>query len=338
MAENSKYWAYIRKNIVGPFEARKISEIPGFNQHTLVCPEKSLGQWRECSCEEDFSVYLQLRSVSNQAEKEMVKKAVTENEAFKKILEQTLIRNRGFEKELENLSSQYRQARQEFEKSLKEKDETIKALKTALEEEKKKNLELSRAPSWERLYDELKHASEQKLAKLRAEKESYLNEIDSLKNRIQSTVNAYEASKNKITEKFLSEKNELLAENARLKAMLEEKETVTISLNENIRTLIAKNNEFHRMLTEEKAENEKRIYASIGEISKLKTDLSSANAENARLREEISQLSNKLKILDEAGSKKEQEQEEIFKIIHSKIKLLNAYFSGLENRLKKAEE
>ena len=85
-------------------------------------------------------------------------------------------------------------------------------------------------------------------------------------------------------------------------------------------------------------EKDKQNSVFINEIAKLKTELSSSKAENEKLKQTISDLSEKMRIIDEEGNRKEHEQEETFKLIHSKIKLLNAYFSGLENRLKKAEE
>lgn len=338
MSERMLYWAYIKKNIVGPFTPQKISEIPGFNSHTLVCPQNALGQWRECAKEDDFSIPLQVKELSDNTEKDIIKKAITENEAFKNILEKTLEKNEIFAREIENLRSQYRETKEELEKSLKQRDETIKVLRDAFEEEKRKNEKISKAPPWERLYEELKISSRQQIEKMRAEKQTYLNEIESLKNKIQAALNAYEASKNRISEKFISERNSLLAEIAKLKAKAEDREEMLISMKEDIRTLVAKNNELQKIISEEKIEKDRQNSAHIGEISRLKTELANTKSENEKLKEELENLKEKMRILNEEDSKKEQEQEEIFKTIHSKIKLLNSYFSGLENKLKKAEE
>ncbi|MEW5951256.1 MAG: hypothetical protein AB1637_05130 [Elusimicrobiota bacterium] len=338
MAENKRYWAYIRKNILGPFSASKISEIPGFGPHTLVSPENALGQWRECSLEDDFSIYLQIKEASQSGEVQAVKKALTENSAFRNILEQSLAKNKYFEKEIEKLAQSHEESKKNFENALKEKEETIKNLKAALEEEKKKNSDIQKAPQWERLYAELKLSSERKSNSFKNEKEKYLNEIESLKNRIQSAVNAYEAYKNKINEKHLSEKIFLENEIAKLKNASEEKETAIASLKETIKTLVAKNNELHKILNEEKEEKEKKERAFTEEAANLKTELSFLKSENAKLKEKISALNEIVENFEKEGFQKEKEQEEIFKIIHSKIRLLNSYFSGIESRLKKAEE
>ncbi len=338
MSEKRLYWAYIKKSIVGPFTPQKISEMPGFNSHTLICPQDALGQWKECSKEEDFSIPMQVKEASAHPGKEIIKKAIAENEAFKNILEKTLEKNRIFENEIEKLKIQQKQTKEEFEISLKEKDETIKALRETLEEEKRKNEKFSKAPSWERLYEELRISSKQQMEKVRIEKQAYINEIDSLKNKIQAALNAYETSKNKITEKFISEKNSLLAEISRLKAKSEDREEMLISMKENIKTLVAKNNELQKIIAEEKIDKDKQNSQRISEISNLNTELAMTKSENEKLKEELENLKEKMRILNEEGTKKDQEQEEIFKMIHSKIKLLNAYFSGVENKLKRAEE
>lgn len=338
MTERKRYWAYIRKNILGPFTAGEIAQIEGFGSHTLVSPENALGQWRECSHEDDFSIYLELKEALTPQEKETIKRSVNENIVFKKILEENISKNKYLEREMKRLSQENIETKKKFESMLAEKEEMIRALKDAVEEEKKKSENAIKGSQWERLYAELKVSSEKKLNLLKMEKAKYLNEIEALKNRIQSTVNAYEASKNKLNEKHLAEKRKLEEEIIKSKNSLEEKEVELNSLKENMKTLILKNNELHKILSEEKREKEKIQKQTNEEIACLTTELSLERSENEKLKKKVSAISQALETFENEDIRREKEQQEFFKMIHSKIKLLNSYFAGLESRLRKAEE
>ncbi|MDT8287950.1 MAG: hypothetical protein RQ748_12645, partial [Elusimicrobiales bacterium] len=48
-----KYWAYVRNEILGPFEKEKLLELPEFSPSLLICPQTPVGEktedWKEAS-------------------------------------------------------------------------------------------------------------------------------------------------------------------------------------------------------------------------------------------------------------------------------------------------
>ena len=55
----SRYFAFTKRSIKGPFYPKDLAQLPDFGRNTLVCPETALGQWREASLESAFQSLLE---------------------------------------------------------------------------------------------------------------------------------------------------------------------------------------------------------------------------------------------------------------------------------------
>ena len=55
----SRYFAFTKRSIKGPFYPKDLAQLPGFGRNTLVCPESALGQWKEAYLEGAFQALLE---------------------------------------------------------------------------------------------------------------------------------------------------------------------------------------------------------------------------------------------------------------------------------------
>jgi len=334
-----KYWAFIKKTIRGPFTAKEISQIPGFNEHTLICPENKLGQWKEAKYEENFIQLIESPHKEIHEKAEIAKAKEMENAAIKKILEKAINKNAQLENEVRKIKKEYELQKKNFVQTIEKKDLEIKALTEKIKNLSSKLNLSAEHPSWEMLYKELKRKSEKAIEELQKENAQRLEEINKTKNQMQNIINKYEEIKNITIEKHNNEIASLKNEITNLKNIIEEKEIIISTMEENLSSAINKANEFQKILIEERNEYENKSKAFCEEIGKLKADIKWKDEEIEKLRTELKEALIKLKEIESIDEIKTKEQDELFKIIHQKIKILTDYFENLESKLrfKKAE-
>ncbi|PIS46949.1 MAG: hypothetical protein COT17_05915 [Elusimicrobia bacterium CG08_land_8_20_14_0_20_51_18] len=337
-----KYWAFIKKTIRGPFLPKDIAGIPGFDRHTLVCLENQLGKWKEAAFEEDFRLYLEFQPVRDAAAAPAIPKAQEmENKAVKNILEKSINKNAHLENEVRKIRREYDLQKRNFQQTLEKKEMETKLLTEKVKHLSGKITLAMEHPSWENLYKELKRRTEGKLDELQKENSRKHEETNRLKNQIQNLINKYEEIKNSGNEKHAAELNAVRQENMELRNAIEEKELIISTMEENISSLISKSQEFQKILLEERKEYEAKSVNFCDEIGKLRSDVKWKDEELSDLRSELKETLSKLKEIESVDQIKTREQEELFNVIHHKIKILTDYFENLESRIrfnpKKAE-
>ncbi|HOI43457.1 MAG TPA: adenosylhomocysteinase, partial [Elusimicrobiales bacterium] len=105
---NQRYYAFIRKAIRGPLPPREIARTPGFDRHTLVCPENALGNWKEACAEKDFQLLLDGPAAE---ERGTPAPPATHREADERatrsLLEKSITANARLEEEVRSLRREY---------------------------------------------------------------------------------------------------------------------------------------------------------------------------------------------------------------------------------------
>jgi chromosome segregation ATPase len=333
----SRYYAYTKKSIRGPFTSRDITQLPGFSKNTLVCPENALGQWREAAQENVFQNYFDALPDYGAPEKPKppVSAAQTEGAALRSLLEKGIAKNAALENEVRTLRREYMQEKKRFEEDSSKKDSEIKNLVSKLKRSNEAASGISTEhPSWEMLYKTLKKRSEEKLFEATQALSEKTGEIIRLKNQMQSMVDNYEVSKRKNSDEETNKVSAVKEQLNNLTNQLEEKEMVVLTMNDNMSSLLGKNEEFQRIMLDERHDYEEQSKKFCEEIGALRSELTWKTQETVKIREELAETLNRLKEFEATENIKTREQEELYGILHSKIKILSGYFENLESRVK----
>ncbi|HAF95569.1 MAG: hypothetical protein A2021_06355 [Elusimicrobia bacterium GWF2_52_66] len=333
----SRYYAYTKKSIRGPFTPRDITQLPGFSKNTLVCPENAIGQWREAALENVFHNYLDaLPGPGAQTKpKPPLNAAQAEGAALRSLLEKGITKNAVLENEVRALRREHDHEKKRFEEESRKKDSEIKNLVEKL----KRSNEAARGilpehPSWETLYKTLKKRSEEKLFEATQALSERTGEIIRLKNQMQSIADSYGTYKRKNSEDEAKKISAIETQINELKSQLEEKEMIVLTLNDNMSSLLCKNEEFQRIMLDERHDYEEQSKKFCGEIGALRSELNWKNQETIKIREELAETLNRLKEFEAVEHIKTREQEELYGVLHSKIQILTGYFENLESRVK----
>jgi chromosome segregation ATPase len=333
----SRYYLYIKKSIRGPFYPKDAALQPGFSRGTLVCPEKALGQWHEASLEPAFqSLLLTPPSAPVPPKPPMTVEAVEER-ASRSLLEKAIAKNAALERDVKELRKSYQEEKRNFEEALRRKEGDIKALTDKLKRsiENAQNIK-GEHPSWETLYKTLKKRSEDKLSEATQAVAEKISENARMREKMQAAAESALAARKKLEleygEKLAAAQDEI----RELKSQLEEKEMLARSYNDNLTSLVCKNEEFQGIMLEERRDHEEQSKKFCEEIGRLHADLKWRDQEIAKIREELFEAMNRIKEFEAVDEIKSREQEELYGVLSSKLKLLSGYFENLEARVKYA--
>ncbi|HAH32341.1 MAG TPA: hypothetical protein DCL44_08510 [Elusimicrobia bacterium] len=335
-----RYYAYTRKTIRGPFAPCDIAQLPGFSKNTLICPENALGQWREAGQENTFQIYFTAvtgEPVSQAKPKPPLNAEQAESRATRSLLEKAITKNSDLESDVRTMRHEYLREKKHFDEESRKKDSEIKNLVEKL----KRSVETARGmviehPSWETLYKTLKKRSEEKLFEATQALSEKTSEIIRLKNQMQSMVDNYETAKRKNSENDTKQMAAVEGQLKDLKNQLEEKEMVVLTLSDNITSLLGKNEEFQHIMLDERRDYEEQSKKFCEEIGELRSELNWKNHESRQISADLADTLRRLKEFEANENTKTMEQQELYAILHSKIKLLSGYFENLESRVKYA--
>ena len=332
----SRYYAYMKKAIRGPFTPREAASQAGFSRSTLVCPEKSLGQWREAAIEPAFQLLLLEPAHQAPAKpKPPMTLQAAEEAASRSLLEKAITKNAALEREVKEMRKSYHAEKAAFEETLKKKEGETRALTEKL----KRSIENTKAirpehPSWESLYKTLKKRSEEKLSEATQALSEKTSEIIHLKEMAHQAEEHGRAALQKALLAREESEEELEGQIRELKSQLEEKDMVTRSYSDNIASLVGKNEEFQSIMLDERRDAEESSRKFCEEIGTLRAELKWRDQELAKIREELFDAVNRLREFEASDELKSREQEELYGVVSSKLKLLSGYFENLEARVK----
>lgn len=330
-----RYYIYMKKAIRGPFYAKDASLQPGFNASTLVCAEKSLGQWHEAAVDPAFQPLLQNPPAAPVKPRPPLTVRAAEETASRSLLERAISKNAQLEQDVKGLSRSYTAEKHAFEETLRRKDADIRALTEKL----KRTVENSQAakpehPSWETLYKTLKKRSEEKLSEATQAVSEKLSDISRLKERLQAAEEKSRAALRDAEAAHAGEAARFERELQELKSQVEEKDMLAKTFSDNITSLLGKNEEFQRIMFEERRDYEDQSKKFCEEIGRLRADVNWRDQEMAKVREELFEAVNRIKEFEAVDHIKSREQEELYGALSSKLKLLAGYFENLEARVK----
>lgn len=330
-----RYYAYVKRGIRGPFFAKDLAQIAGFDRATLVCPEKSLGQWVEASLIPDFQSLLSAPPMAPVKPKPPRGTEVVEEMASKALLEKAITKNSSLEKEVRELRKAYNTEKANFDATIKKREMEVRILTEKL----KRNIESVQTlkgehPSWEMLYKTLKKRSEEKLAELTQAIAEKGTEMVRLKEAISAQAEAARLAARDAEAAMADRCAGLEAEIKELRSQVEEKEMLAHTLGENITSLLGKNEEVQSIMFEERRDAEARNTQYCEEIGHLHSDLKWRDQESAKIREALNEALNRIKEFEAIGEIKSREQEELYSVISSKLHILSGYFENLESRVK----
>lgn len=330
----SRYYVYMKKSIRGPFAPGEIASQPGFTKNTLVCPENALGQWREAAQEAPFQ---ELIAAPPSKPRPPMTPEAAEETASRSLLEKAITKNARLENEVKDMRRDYAKQKHSFEESLRRKDSEI----SALTEKLKRAIAGAQAvrgehPSWETLYKTLKKRSEEKLTEATQAIAEKAEETARLRERLMISADNADAALKKERADADARTAEFQKQLDDLKSQLEEKDLLARTLEENISSLVAKNEEFQRIMLDERRDYEEQAKKFCDEIGRMRADLKWRDQETAKLREELSGAIAKLRELETSEELKSREQEEVYDVLKAKLKLLSGYFENLEARVKYA--
>lgn len=331
-----RYYAYIKKSIRGPFHPKDAALEPGFTRSTLVCPEKALGQWREAAYEAAFQALLETppQAPAKPAPPKTVQAA--EEMAARSLLEKAINKNASLEREVKELRKSYNAEKHSFEENLKKKEGEAKALSEKLKRSIDNSQVRAEHPSWEMLYKTLKKRAEDKLCEANQALAEKSAEISRMKERLQASAEAAKLNQNKYENAVNARAEKLELEMKELKSQLEEKDMVVRSCNDNMNSLLGKNEEFQRIMLDERRDAEEQAKKFCEEIGSLRADLKWRDQEMNKVREELFDAMNRIREFEAVDEIKTREQEELYGVLSSKLKLLSGYFENLEARVKYA--
>jgi chromosome segregation ATPase len=331
----SRYYLYIKKTIRGPFTPRDAALQQGFGRSTLVCPEKALGQWREAALEPAFQMLLETAPQAPAKPRPPMTVEAAEETAARSLLEKAINKNSSLEREVKELRKAYNSEKHDFEETLKKKDGEIKALTDKL----KRSIENSHNirpehPSWESLYKTLKKRSEEKLGEATEALSEKTSEIIRLKELAHKAEEEKKAALLAADNAHAAELEAVRDQLKELRSQLEEKELIEKTYSDNIASLVGKNEEFQSIMFDERRDAEEQSRRYCEEIGRLRADLKWRDQEMAKIREELFDAMNRIREFEAVDELKSREQEELYGVLSSKLKLLSGYFENLEARVK----
>jgi len=333
MEPQIKYYAYIRKSIKGPFFPQEICQLQGFTKNTLVCPEKALGQWREARMEKAFQYYL---SPSKEPTPPPEQRYQQERTSLRPVLEKVLRQNSEFEREIKSLRREYAEEKRRFEKVTAQKENEIKSL---VEKLKKVRLRMSvkeEHPSWEVLYKTYKKRAEEKIAQALETIAEKSNEISRIREKYGQDISRLKTDNDELKKEYERKAEKLNSKIKELTSEMEEKEIIIKSFDENMRSIMGKNEELQKILFEERSDYESRIKNFCSEIGTLKSEIKWKDREIEKIKTELNLAIEKIREFESLNSIKTREQKEIYNALKMKIKILAGYFENLESRIKYA--
>ena len=331
----SRYYAYIKRNIRGPFFPKDAALIPGFNRSTLVCTEKMLGQWVEAGLVTDFQVVLETPPAAPAKPKPPKTAQDVEEAASRSLLERAIAKNAQLEREVKDLRRSYNAEKGAFEASLRKKEGEVRILSEKL----KRSIDAvpsmkTEHPSWEMLYKTLKKRSEEKLSEITQALSEKTADMIRLKEEMHALREAADHAKKQV-ESALAAQAEAADDNIEeLKSQVEEKDMLSRTLSENISSLLGKNEELQHIMLDERRDYEAQNKNYCEEIGRLHAELKWRDQELAKIKDELFDAVNHAKQTEAVEEIKSREQEEIYNVLSSKLKLLSGYFENLEARVK----
>jgi len=330
---SSRYFAFTKRSIKGPFSPQDIARLPGFGRATLVCPESALGQWKEAHLEEPFQSLLELpsRQQATPPQPTLTREAA-DSRALRPLLEKAILKNSQLENEVKGLKRDYAHQQRRVEEELKKKDAEIRNLTEKL----RHAAQSARAehPSWELLYKTLKKRADEKLFETTEALSEKSEEVQRLKNQMQSMVDTYERAKRDGLEKKSRERNEASTELEDLRSALDEKEMVVKTMADNLQSVLRKHEELQRIMLDERRDYDAQNIRFCEEIGALKGELKRKQQELDQFNAELREVRSKLNEFESMDDLKNREQDELYGVIHAKVKILAGYFENLESRLK----
>ena len=330
----SRYFAFTKRSIKGPFYPKDLAQLPDFGRNTLVCPETALGQWREASLESAFQSLLEYAAQPQAKPKPRLTHEAANDLAVRSLLEKAILKNSQLETDVKELRKEYSRAKKNFEEEVKKKDGEIASLTEKLKRTSAAHAAQKEHPSWEHLYKTQKKRADEKLFEAAQAVSEKSEEILRLRNQIQNMVDTYESAKRAAAEKLSAERERTTSELKALKSELEEKETLTKTLADNLRSVLGKNEEFQRIMLDERSDYEAQNARFCEEIGKLKGEVKWKHQEFEQLNSGLIEAMKKIKEFESLSDIKNREREEIIDVIQAKINVLSGYFENLESRLK----
>jgi len=330
-----RYYAYIKKSIRGPFYPKDAAMQPGFTRATLVCPEKALGQWHEASLEPAFQSLIENPPQAPTKPRPPMTVEAAEETASRSLLEKAIGKNAQLENDVRDLRKSYHSEKYAFEEALKKKDGEIRALTEKL----KRSIENAQAvkgehPSWETLYKTIKKRSEEKLCEATSALAEKMSEAAHLRERLQTEAEHNAAALRKADEACAQKISLMETELHELKSQVEEKEMLAATFRDNVTSLAGKNEEFQRIMFDERRDYEEQSKKYCEEIGRLRADIKWRDQEMGKVREELFEAVNRIKEFEAVDHIKSREQEELYGALSSKLKLLAGYFENLEAKVK----
>ncbi len=331
----ARYYAYIKKSIRGPFIAKDAALIAGFSRSTLICPEKALGQWTEAVMMPDFQALLDAPPQAPVKPKPPRTAEAVEEQASRALLEKAIAKNSSLENEVRELRKSYTSEKSAFDAALKKRELEIRALTEKL----KRNIESTQAvkgehPSWEMLYKTLKKRSEEKLFEITQALSEKTTEIIRLKETVHAMQEAAAAAARQAPLDLQAHTEELRAELKEVRSQLEEKDMLARTLSDNMDSLLGKHEELQHIMLDERRDAEEQNRKFCEEIGRLHADLNWRDQEAAKVKAELAETISRAKELEMVEGIKSREQEELYGVLSSKLRILSGYFENLEARVK----
>jgi chromosome segregation ATPase len=334
---NPRYYAFIKKAIRGPLPARELAQAPGFNRHTLVCPESALGNWREACVEKDFQLFLDGREADRPAApRPPATHKEADERATRSLLEKSISANARLEEEVRKLRREYSEQKRSFEERMKRKDGEIHELAEKLKRSAAQVHARTEHPSWETLYKTLKKRADEKLAEASQALAERSEEILRLRAKLQGEGEKRASEAAKASEEAAAREERLSREIKELKSHLEDKDMAVRTLQDNIASLAGKSEELQRIIFEERKDYEEKVSGFCDEIGRLRTDVRFKEQELNQIRADLFEALGKMKEMESMDIIRSREQEELYGAIRTRIKLLSGYFENLESRVRYA--
>jgi len=330
-----RYYTFIKKNIRGPFFPKDAALISGFNRTTLVCLENALGQWSEATLVPDFQALIETPPQQPVKPRPPRGTEAAEELASRALLEKAIAKNASLEREVKELRKSYNAEKSAFDAALKKKDWETRAITDKL----RRNIASTQPaqgehPSWEMLYKTLKKRSEEKLFEITQALSEKTTEILRLKDTLHAQREAAALAGKHSELDQAAQAEELRDELKEVKSQLEEKDMLARTLSDNLSSLLGKNEEFQNIMLDERRDAEEQNKKFCEEIGRLHADLNWRDQELARIQDELFETVKRAKTSEAVEGIKSREQEELYGVLSSKIKLLSDYFENLEARVK----